>query len=136
MNSKTKSALVLLGTLMLGIAIGAMLWTAVHNKQMAEIRSLRTRGALPRVIESVVEPIDAEQRENVRAVVSRYEDGLSEIYREMARARTSATDSLRLYLGEFLNESQIARLDDWLRERRRSPRSSSARSDSVKTETR
>jgi len=123
MNSKTKSALVLLGTLVLGVALGAMLWSAAHNQRMAKIRSLRDRGALPTVIENVVHPENESQREQVQVVVSKYEDKLSRIYHELRRARSEATDSLRYHLGEILSEDQAVLLDEWLRERRRPSRS-------------
>ena len=120
----------LLGTLVLGIALGAMLWSAEHNRRMANIRSLRDRGALPKVIENVVQPEDEGQRERVFTVVSKYEAKLYRIYHEMARARSEATDSLRYHLGEFLSANQAVLLDEWLRERRRPPRAS-VRGDSL-----
>lgn len=133
MNSKTKSALVLLGTLALGIALGAMLWSAAHSRRMAEIQALRHQGALTTRIQTVVQAVDESQGNQVREVVARYESGLLEIYGEMATARRQATDSLRYHLGEFLSDNQMQYLDVWLRERRRPPRPN-LRTDSVSTE--
>ena len=120
MNSTIKSVLVLLVTLGIGIAIGAMVWATVHNMQMERIRSLRDRGALSRRIEEVVVPQDSTQSRQIQAIVATHESRLSDIYHESSRAIGNAVDSLRVQLGVVLDDDQLTRLDNWLRESRRS----------------
>lgn len=120
MNSTTKSVLVLIVTLGIGVAIGAMLWAAVHNMQMERTRSLRDRDELSRRIENAIVPQDETQREQVHAIVETYHSRLSHIYRQSSRSVRNAVDSLRVQLGDVLDETQLERLDDWLRANRRS----------------
>jgi hypothetical protein len=130
MTSRTKSALVLLGTLVLGMAIGAMLWSAVHTRQMEKIRSLREHRTLTDLIVGIVEPVDDAQRVLVENAVSDYQEGMTAVYDEMGRTRRAASDSLREELSHFLNPAQQKNFDDWLSRNRRGSRSGS-RADST-----
>jgi hypothetical protein len=132
MSSKVKSAFILLGTLALGMALGAMLWTTLHTRQMEKIRSLREEQTLTDMVVEVVDPVDEAQLIMVEEAVAVYQEGMSSVYGEMSRARRAASDSLREKLDMFLNTSQQENFDDWLRRMRRGSRSSS-RSDSTNT---
>jgi len=130
MNSTIKSVLVLLVTLGIGVAIGAMLWATVHNMQMERTRSLRDREELSKRIENAIVPQDESQREQVHAIVVTYHSRLTDIYRESSRSVRNAVDSLRVQLGDVLDEAQLERLDDWLRANRRSGSRNSSRNSS------
>ena len=132
MSSKVKSALILLGTLALGMALGAMLWTALHTRQMEKIRSLRESQTLTDMVVDVVDPVDEAQLIMVEAAVATFQEGMSSVYDEMSRARRAASDGLRDQLSEFLNVSQQENFDEWLSRNRRGSRASS-RSDSTTT---
>ncbi len=128
MNTKSKSALVLLGTLVLGIVIGVLLQTAVHNQRMETARSLRNRGALSDVIERVVKPRNEDQAEAIRALVTRYEAKLSGMLRESWRTRGTLFDSMRQALVDsVLFDDQVTALDEWRERNRHQPRSGNAR---------
>ncbi|GMQ82104.1 MAG: hypothetical protein BMS9Abin05_1546 [Rhodothermia bacterium] len=114
MNVKTKSAFVLLGMLILGLVLGVMLRTAIHNKQVERTRSLRERGALSEVIENVVKPHDEAQALAVREIVTRYEEVLGELMRESRRTRSAVFDSMHQELSrDVLSADQVQALDDW-----------------------
>ena len=132
MSSRTKSALVLLGTLFIGLAVGAMLWSTVHNRQMEKIRSLREHRTLTDIIVGVVEPADDAQRELVANAVSEYQEAMSLVYDRMSRARQVESDRLKDQLSTFLNPVQQQNFQDWLIRNRRGSRSGS-RSDSTNT---
>jgi hypothetical protein len=132
MSSKVKSALILLGTLALGMALGAMLWTALHTRQMEKIRSLRENQTLTDTVVDVVDPVDEAQLIMVEAAVATYQERMSSVYHEHSRARRAATDWFRDQLSEFLNASQQENFDDWLSRMRRGPRASN-RTDSTNT---
>ena len=121
MNAKTKSALVLLGTLILGIVIGVLVQTTVHNQQVERARSLRDRGALSDVIERVVEPNSDQQVEAIRVIVGRFEAQLSELSRESWLMRSAIFDSMHEALVDsVLSGDQALALGEW-RERNRRP---------------
>ncbi len=124
MNTKTKSALVLLGTLVLGVVIGVLAQTALHNQRMEKARSLRNRGALPEVIERVVKPRNEEQEEAIQALVGRYETQLSDKLREFWSSRSAIFDSMHQALVDsVLFDDQVTALDEWRERNRRQPRS-------------
>ncbi len=132
MTSRVKSAMVLLGTLAIGLALGAMLWSTIHTRQMEKIRSLREHRTLSDIVLGVVEPVDDAQKGMVEEAVSEYQNKMSEVYREMGRRRRAESDSLGARLGRFLNPEQQKNVEHWLERNRRGSRSSS-RSDSTET---
>ncbi len=135
MNTKLKSALVLLGTLVLGIVIGVLVQTAVHNQRMETARSLRNRGALSDVIERVVKPRNEEQAEEIRALVNRYEAKLSEMLRESWKTRGAEFDSMRQALiDSVLFDDQVTALDEWRERNRHQPRSGNTRREGSRRE--
>ena len=123
MNVKTKSAFVLLGILILGLVLGVMLQTTIHNKQMEQTRSLRDRGALSEVIENVVEPHDERQARAVREIVTHYEEVLHELMHESRRSRSAVFDSMHQRLvNDVLSADQVQALDEWRDRNRRGNR--------------
>ena len=135
MNSKTKSALVLLGTLILGVVIGAMAWTTLHNKRVEEIRSLRERGRLSSVVEDVISPVDANQAAEIREIVADYEARLSAVLEQMHVARRAASDSMRARLTPLLSDEQATNFERWLERNRRPSRSNGRRDSTSRSDT-
>lgn len=130
MNVKSKSAFVLLGILILGLVLGVMLQTTIHNKQMERTRSLRDRGALSEVIEGVVKPRDEAQAQAVREIVTHYEEVLTEWMHEARRSRSALFDSMHQKLvNDVLSEDQIQALDEWRDRNRRGNRRSAKPAD-------
>ncbi len=124
MKTRTKSASVLLGTLVLGVVIGVLAQTALQNQRMEKVRALRNRGALPDVILHVVKPRDDSQAEVIRAVVTRYEEAHSGLLKDYWAARSELFDAMHHELvTNVLFEDQVEALDSWRERNRRSGRS-------------
>ena len=131
MTTNTKSAFVLLGTLLLGVVLGVLLQTAIHTQRSERTRSLRNRGALSDVIENVVEPKNEMQSDAIKAVVNRYESLLSEMLHDYGRMRSELFDAMHQTLKDsVLFEDQVEALDSWRERNRRSGRSSNSRASS------
>lgn len=130
MKPKTKSALVLFTTLILGVAIGVMAWSTYHNREVARARSLRTQGALSEVVSDAIGDMGVEQRALVLEIVKGVEDELTDLFHLTFRTRTTMLDSMREELNPILSEQQIDRMDAWFDRNRRSSRSG-ARHDST-----
>ena len=127
MNTKSKLAFVLLGILILGLVLGLMLQTTIHNKQMERTRSLRDRGALSEMIEDVVKPHDEAQAQAVREIVTHFEEMLVELMRESRRIRSAVFDSMHQDLiRNVLSADQVQALDDWRDRNRHGNRSGRA----------
>lgn len=128
MKTRTKSAFVLLGTLVIGVILGVLLQTAIQNNRMERVRSLRDRGALPDVIIGVVNPRDAAQEIAIREIVMRYEEQHSTRIRGYWEARSELFDAMHQELvGSVLSTDQIEALDKWRERNRRSGRSGNQR---------
>ncbi len=131
MKTRTKSALVLLGTLLIGIVIGIMAWSTVHNRQLERTRSLRSRGALEDVIVHAVSPLSSEKEAEIREIVSGVADELNELFREAFEVRTRKLDSMLVQLDQVLSPEERARLEAWRERNSRSSRSRSRRDSSA-----
>lgn len=132
MSAKSKSIFVLVGILVLGLVLGVMLQTTIHNKQMERTRSLRDRGALSEMIADVVKPESDAQSQAVKEVVTRWEESLDEMMHDAFRMRSALFDSMHQELAQdVLTPEQVDALDEWrTKNRRGSRRGNSGRRDS------
>ena len=69
MRIETKSALILLVTLLLGGLIGVLAMGAIGQRRASRVAEMRERGFAMQ-LERLIEPRDEEQREAIRAVLS------------------------------------------------------------------
>lgn len=117
MKTQTKSALVLIVTLLVGVAIGAVGWSIVHNERMERMREMRREGGLYGVIDRYIDPESAGQEERLRAVADRYHRQLEDIYGLARSQRNVALDSMRAELSTMLSPVQQEAMAEWLRPR-------------------
>jgi hypothetical protein len=119
MNTKTKSTLVLIGVLLIGIVIGA-LGSSMIRRSMWEERVARFRspeGFSERLVH-IIKP-DPAQEEKVRQILLKHHDKMEKIT-EASRAMIKLhADSLLIDLQPVLNPDQLARLKDILHRRSR-----------------
>ncbi len=113
--------MVLVVTLLVGIAIGAVGWSIVHNERMERMREMRREGGLYGVIDRYIDPESANQEEQLRAVADRYHRQLDDIYGLARRQRNVALDSMRAELRTLLSDAQQEAMADWLRPRSEEP---------------
>ena len=120
MNTKTKSTLVIIGALFIGIIIGAM-GSTMFRRSLFEDRIARFRtpeGFTQRLIE-VIQP-DSAQREAVNEIMTKHHKKILEIGRQGRELIKSHTDSLLKELEPVLRPDQLERLKERLM--RRPPR--------------
>ncbi|NNF04744.1 MAG: hypothetical protein HKN17_09780 [Rhodothermales bacterium] len=107
--------LALLVTLIIGVAIGALTWSTMHNQRMKQIREAREeRGSFYSMVESRVAPVDPAVEEDFRRIVESYRTLLRENYRTHARGRDAILDSMITQLDSVLTDEQTTRLRDWV----------------------
>ncbi|MBT8401612.1 MAG: hypothetical protein KJO98_14135 [Rhodothermia bacterium] len=121
MSPRTKSILLLLATLIIGLLLGALINGYFVRQRLDRLGSLMTRdGYSSRLIE-VVNPSNEEQREALRSVLDGASPKAIEIMRESRQAMRALNDSVKAELEDILTEEQMARLEEHLRFRRRGP---------------
>ena len=127
MNARKKSALLLLATLVIGGLVGAVITGAVVNNRLDQLRGLRERGGFSERIEQVIQPTDAAQEAEIRAVLGASHERFEAMRRRHREEFSAHRDTLRADLAPLLTPDQQARLDEWFardrtpRRRRRPP---------------
>lgn len=106
MKPKLKSILILVVTLAIGIAIGAMSWGSIHNKRIERMREVRNQGGLYSSVDRYIDPTDAEQEKAIRDITDRFSRRFGEIYRESGRKLQADMDTFRTALSEVLTQEQ------------------------------
>ncbi len=115
MTVRTKTFLMLLGTLLVGAAVGALGMGAVREARQDRLHHLRTPEGLVRRMEDVVGPGGSDPQE-IRAVFSRYAVRIDTLYHRFWRERSAVYDSMRQEVTPLLDPAQRARLEAWHRE--------------------
>ena len=108
MQAKSKSALILGSTLLIGALIGALLFGWFVRDRMRHIPHPRH---FSRSMERMIKPQDEAQREALQEVLMRYQEKLREVdiaHRETLRAHM---DSLLLELQPMLSPEQLRRVE-------------------------
>ncbi len=122
MKARTKSALLLLATLGVGVLIGALAASAVLNLRLDQLRALRERGGFTQRVEEVIQPQDEAQREAIHAVLERSHNRFRRAQQRFFAEFSANRDSLRAELAPLLTPDQQARLDEWFARDRRGRR--------------
>ncbi len=119
MKTRTKTSLITLAILIMGIVIGALLTGTMQRKKQAHYREMNRHERFAAVLERIIQPT-TEQRQQIEQVLDKRYDqitGLRETYQEQI---FSVYDSMRIELGNVLTPEQQARLEEHLS---RGPRS-------------
>jgi hypothetical protein len=115
MKARTKSVLALIVTLLIGVVIGALTWSTLHNQRIRKIREARNeRGGFYSMVESRVAPVDPAVEEDFRRIVESYRSRLHAYYREGIRGRDAILDSMVTDLDTVLTAEQTGKLRHWL----------------------
>jgi len=104
-------------TLLVGVAIGAVGWSIVHNERMERMREMRREGGLYGVIDRYIDPESVHQEEQLRSVADRYHAQLEDVYGHARNRRNVILDSMRVELRTLLTKAQQEAMADWLRPR-------------------
>lgn len=126
MNTKTKSTVVLIGVLFIGIIIGALGSSALRRNmwedRIAKFRS--PQGFTERFIK-IIEP-DPQQEEAIQEILLKHHDKMFTMTERSRQRMKSHADSLLIELEPFLTTEQMERAKKILR---RGPRPFSPRHD-------
>ena len=120
MNTKTKSIIVLIGVLILGIFIGALGSSMLtHHMRKDRISRFRTLEGFTERILNKIDP-DPDKRDAVKNVLIEEYRKLNQIYEQSKIQVETHTDSVLLELKPLLTEEQFERARHFLK--RRPPR--------------
>ncbi|NIR47448.1 hypothetical protein GWO43_03110 [candidate division KSB1 bacterium] len=109
MNTKSKSALVILGTLIIGIVIGVLGSSLLRESRERRFDEMRRQRLFHRVMEDIIQPTD-EQREGIHEVLEKRFGQIAEIRDQHQDEMFAIYDSLQQDLAAVLTDEQRANL--------------------------
>ncbi len=121
MSPRTKSILLLLTTLVIGLLLGALINGYFVRQRLDRLGSLMTRDGYSSRLVEVVNPTSEEQRQALRSVLEGAAPRAIQIMRQSREDMRALNDSVKSELEEILSQEQMARLEEHLRFRRRGP---------------
>ncbi|MFC2164664.1 hypothetical protein ACFLT2_06690 [Acidobacteriota bacterium] len=109
MNVKVKTALIIIITLIIGIFLGAMLNRALLRHRIQKTFSMHKPDRLVFFIEEVIQP-EAEQRDQIRAIVEKHAGHMEEMRRKFFTEMQSERESFLKEIEPLLTPEQKERL--------------------------
>lgn len=110
MRIETRSALILLATLLIGALLGALITGALAQRRISRVAEMRERG-FGMHIERIIQPKDEAQREAIRAVLKAAARRNQEIMRGARERFGDELRQMREELFPLLDEEQRQRLE-------------------------
>ncbi len=131
MTARTKSILLLLGMLLIGMLLGVFVHTLMVEDRIERITSLRSRAGFVRFMENMIEPTDDAQRKAIRDVLDGTAEKLNVHHAESRETVQEIMESFRASLDSLLTEEQVNALNErmeraWKYKRSRGRRDSSS----------
>lgn len=111
MTIDVRSSLILLATLLLGIAIGALGAGALAQRRSEHVRELRLRGMFVEHMERIIQPRDEAQREAIRPIIEETGRRNRAILDSTHGQLQTEMDRMREQLAPHLDEAQRARVE-------------------------
>ena len=121
MSPKTKSVLLLLATLVIGLILGALMNGYFVRQRLDHIGGLMNPAGFGEHMEEVIQPTSDEQREAIRKILDSAAPKAIAAMRESRAVMRALNDSVKAELANILTDEQMKRLDDRTRFRRRGP---------------
>lgn len=115
--------MIIVTTLIIGIAIGALGAGTLFNQRVETLQALREGGGFIFFIERVVEPVDEAQRQEIRVVLKRAAQEQLELRRSMLDEHRALFADIRSELNEILTDEQKQKLKTWVDQEMRRGRS-------------
>jgi uncharacterized membrane protein len=113
MRIEVKAWAAILGTLIVGIAIGLLLNGALEHRRQERVETMRRPGGFVEEMERVIQPRDAAQRDSLRPYLEATDQRNREIVEGARGAMRAEIDSLRSKVDKLLDNKQKARLADF-----------------------
>ncbi len=98
MKVRTKSTLIVVGTLMIGMVLGALLTGTFLIHRLKSIQEMRTSAGLTEEILKVIEPYDATQEADIRHILNEKTVKIEDL---RLRYTNEALDSIRFVIQEL-----------------------------------
>lgn len=133
MKLHAKSVVILIVTLLIGVAIGALWLSSVHNRRAEQLAEMRRQGGIYDNIERYIDPVDSLQAERLRSLASAYQDTLGRFWRHYMYHRTELMRDFEQDLLPELTPEQTTLIQPYLERITRTPRS--LQRDSTRTAT-
>lgn len=109
MSTRTKTLIIILSTLIIGITIGALGSGALRKSRMDRFDKMDHSSRFFRVMERIIQP-DAKQKAALDRVIEKYSDHMSSIHARHQDELSAIFDSMRTELNALLTEEQKDRL--------------------------
>ncbi len=131
MTARTKSILLLLGMLLIGMLLGVFVHTLMVEDRIERITSLRSQAGFVRFMENMIEPTDDAQHKAIRDVLDETAEKLNVHHAESRETVQEIMESFRASLDSLLTEEQVNALNErmgraWKYKRSRGRRNSSS----------
>jgi Spy/CpxP family protein refolding chaperone len=111
MTTKSKTTFIILGTLIIGIVIGALASGMWREKRIKKFSRMRPQQQFVETIEEIIKPDDA-QRKAIEKVLEKRFEHIAQIRERHESEMMAVFDSLRQELNSLLTEEQLKRLEE------------------------
>jgi len=120
MNTKTKSTLIIIATLLLGIAIGAISATTYTYHRVEQLHGMMEPGKFGAfVVDQVIQPTDEAQRDQLLTIVRTHGMEMHSSLMQFRSEMNAKMDSLLSDLKPILTDEQYKRFVDHLEQGRK-----------------
>ncbi|MCU0287636.1 MAG: hypothetical protein MUF15_14740 [Acidobacteria bacterium] len=111
MNIKVKTTLILIGTLVIGILLGAMLDRALMRMKIKGFLAMRTHKGFVERMEIIIQPASSQKKEVV-AVLEKYALQFDTMHEEFKGRIKSLLDSFKNDLTPVLTPEQMKKMEE------------------------
>lgn len=119
MTDRTKSALLIVATLVIGMVLGSLVTGAIANRRLDSLAE--ARGRMSAFFVDAIEPESEEQAEAIRKVLDGAAPRFKEIFESTRGEMKRLSDSVMAELDPILTDAQKERLEKRMRFRPRRP---------------
>ena len=121
MQTRTKSAFLLLAVLALGVVIGILVSGVLHNRRMDRLARIRTGPGIVQLVERAVQPESEEQRAQIREIMEGAAPRFAETFQRTQEEVRTLSDSVMSELEAVLTAEQLESLRSHMLLRRGRP---------------
>ncbi|HKJ45994.1 MAG TPA: hypothetical protein VJ991_09235 [Balneolales bacterium] len=121
MKTRTKTILVIAGTLIIGIILGVFLTGAVMRHRLNRIAEMQTRPGFVKIMEHIIQPTEKQKKE-IEPILTNTAHRLTQVYVDKRKKIAQIGDSLRSELQPYLTDEQYQRLTRRMRHHEREHR--------------
>lgn len=113
MRIELKAWAAILGTLIVGVALGMLLSGALERRRHERVETMRRPGGFVEEMERIIQPRDAAQRDSLRPYLEATDQHNRAIVDGARGAMRAELDSMRARVDKLLDDGQKARLADF-----------------------